>query len=282
MPELDSAAALRNRMVDGLIKNQVVQSAAVEAALRAVPRHLFAPWLPLEDAYANQAWIIPESTPEAPATISQPTSVGLMLESFDLKPGQKVLEIGAGTGYNAALMAHIVGAAGRIVSIDIEDHLVQAARTRLADLAHVQVIHGDGGAGFTPHAPYDRIVATVGAWDLPPAWREQLTPDGRLVIPLHLFGEPQNHILVSFRRAAALLVGRGLCGLDMVLMRGEYARHGAPLPMQVSEQWRGRAIVPKDLNVTIYSPDAPYEPQPYELVIDKLQARVVVTYSPSV
>ena len=254
----------------------------MEARAQISDAELPAARLPLEDAYANQAWIIPESTPEAPATISQPTAVGLMLESFDLKPGQKVLEIGAGTGYNAALMAHIVGAAGRTVSIDIEDHLVQAARTRLADLAHVQVIHGDGGAGFAPHAPYDRIVATVGAWDLPPAWREQLTPDGRLVIPLHLFGEPQNHILVSFRRAAALLVGRGLCSLDMVLMRGEYARHGAPLPMQVGEQWRRRAIVPKDLNVTIYPPDAPYEPQPHELVIDKPQARLVVTYSPSV
>jgi protein-L-isoaspartate(D-aspartate) O-methyltransferase len=281
MTDRDRAAQLRNAMVDVLLGSGSVQSAAVEAALQAVPRHLFAPWLSLEDAYSDRAWIIPESTPEAPATISQPTAVGMMLESFDLKPGQNVLEIGAGTGYNAALLAHIVGAAGRVVSIDIEAYLVEAAKMRLAGLANVQVIHGDGGAGFAPQAPYDRIVATVGAWDLPPEWRGQLAPDGRLVIPLHLFGEPQNHILVSFKHAGSVLLGRGLRSLDMVLMRGEYARNETPAPMHFGEEWRGRAIYPKDLNVTVHPPGTSLEPQSHELVIDKPQARLVVTLNPA-
>ncbi len=285
MTDEDRATGLRNTLVDGLVRDQFVRSAAVEAALRAVPRHHFAPWLSLEDAYSNAAWTIPESAPEAPATISQPAAVGVMLESFDLRPGQKVLEIGAGTGYNAALMAHLVGSEGQIVSIDIEAYLVEAAAARLADLSNVQVVHGDGGAGFAPHAPYDRIVATVGAWDLPPAWRQQLKPTGRLVLPLHLFGEPQEHILVSFQHDGPVLVGQGLCSLGMVLMRGEFARLETPVQAQLHGEWRGREMAPEKLRVRAYSKELSYQPlyqpQPHELVIDKPQARLIVTSTSS-
>jgi protein-L-isoaspartate(D-aspartate) O-methyltransferase len=88
-----------------------------------------------------------------------------------LAPGQRVLEIGAGTGYNAALMAHIVGGSGEVVTVDIERDLVDAARDHLeaAGFGRVRVVLGDGGDGHPGGAPYDRIILTVGAWDVAPA-----------------------------------------------------------------------------------------------------------------
>ncbi|GMA14671.1 methyltransferase domain-containing protein [Deinococcus metallilatus] len=276
MPSQDQAAALRKALVAGLVERGVVHSANVEAALRAVPRHLFTPWLSPEEAYADQAWLLPETTPDAPATISQPTVVGLMLEACRLAPGQRVLEIGAGSGYNAALMAHLVGEHGQVVTVDIEAPLVEAARGRLAEYRNVQVVHGDGGHGFPAGAPYDRIVATVGAWDLPPAWREQLAPDGQLILPLHLGGEPQDHELIAFRREGHLLVGHGICSVQMVLMRGDYAGHGRPVPIQKGQDWQGTTA--DNLLVKVYPHGANHQPQPHEVIIDKPSARLVLAH----
>lgn len=178
-------AALRDALVDRLKAVGHVWSPGVEAAMRAVSRHHFAPWLTLERAYEDSAFPILGSSEAAPATISQPAAVAIMLEGFSLARGQRVLEIGAGTGYNAALMAHVVGEEGRVVTVDIEGWLVEAARERLesSGFGEVTVVHGDGGLGFGEVAPYDRIVATVGAWDIPPAWRDQLAEGGRIVVP---------------------------------------------------------------------------------------------------
>ncbi len=99
-----------------------------------------------------------------------------MLEMLDLQPGQHVLEIGAGTGYAAALMAHLVGETGQVVTIDLDEDIVNDARGHLkaAGIEHVQVICGDGALGWEEAAPYDRVVLTVGASDIAPAWREQI------------------------------------------------------------------------------------------------------------
>lgn len=272
----DHATALREALINALVQRGVVRTAGVEAALRAVPRHLFTPWLSLEEAYADQAWVLPESTPEAPTTISQPTFVALTLEAFCLIPGQRVLEVGAGSGYQAALMAHLVGEGGQVVTVDIEAHLVEAAQSRLAEYPNVQVVHGDGGHGFAAGAPYDRIVATVGAWDLPPAWHEQLAPDGQLILPLHLGGEPQDHELIAFRRKGARLVGHGICSVQMVLMRGEYAGHGQPVPVQVGGDWQGTMAA--NLLVTVYPRGVDHHPQSHEVVIDKPSARLVLSH----
>ncbi|MGH3885395.1 MAG: methyltransferase domain-containing protein [Pseudonocardiaceae bacterium] len=101
-------------------------------------------------------------------------------------PGHRVLEIGAGTGYNAALLAHLVGPAGKVTTVDIDSKVVRGARECLAAAGYrgVSVVCGDGEFGYSDHAPYDRIVVTAGAWDLPPAWVDQLAAGGRLVVPL--------------------------------------------------------------------------------------------------
>lgn len=272
------AVTLRLSLVSALVQSGAIRSVRVAAALRAVPRHLFAPWLPLAQAYADQAWPIPETTLDAPATISQPYAVAMMLEAFNIQPGQRVLEIGAGTGYNAALMAHLVGETGRVTTVDIEPHLVKAAKDRLSKYTNIQMVQGDGGYGFPAGAPYDRIVATVGAWDIPPAWSEQLAPDGQLVIPLHLGGEPQNHELIAFRRQGQLLVGDVVDSLQMVLLRGDYAHrgaeHGQHAPTQRGLDWQASATT--GLCVTAVPHGMEYQLQPYEMSIEKPSVRLIL------
>src|SRR2546425_11884958 len=105
---------------------------------------------------------------EAVSSSSQPEIMATMLEQLGLEPGLRVLEIGAGTGYNAALMAHVVGETGTLTSMDIDDDIVDGARAHLdaAGQSRVRVVLGEGGLGYPAGAPYDRIILTVGAWDV--------------------------------------------------------------------------------------------------------------------
>ena len=125
---------------------------------------------------------------KAISSSSMPSIMAIMLEMLNLQPGQRVLEIGAGTAYNAALMAHIVGATGEVVTIDIDEDIVQDARAHLqaAGVENVQAMCSDGSLGWAEHAPYDSLILTVSSADIAPAWREQLRLGGRLVMPLQL------------------------------------------------------------------------------------------------
>ena len=123
---------LHQALVEQLIKNGCITTAAVEAAFRAVPRHLFLPSMPPEHVYQDQA--IPTKYAESIAlsASSQPTIMATMLEQLALTPGHRVLEIGAGTGYNAALIAHIVGDTGQAITMDVDEDIVTKARDHLA------------------------------------------------------------------------------------------------------------------------------------------------------
>jgi protein-L-isoaspartate(D-aspartate) O-methyltransferase len=116
--------------------------------------------------------------------------MAIMLDQLDLAPGQRVLEIGAGTGYNAALISHIVGPSGQVTSVDIDPELTERAREHLAraGFGDVTVICADGAGGYPERAPYDRVIATVGVSDLAPAWLEQAVPQARIVVPLDVRG----------------------------------------------------------------------------------------------
>jgi protein-L-isoaspartate(D-aspartate) O-methyltransferase len=214
---------LHEAFIGTLKRSGKLDDPRIEAAFRAIPRHLFLPDLPPSEVYIDRA--IPTKFDDRMqlSSSSQPTLMAIMLKQLDLQTGQRVLEIGAGTGYNAALIAHIVGESGRVVSIDIDEDIVEGARQHLesAGVDNVRVICSDGGLGFSDGAPYDRIILTVGASDIAPAWWDQLAPDGRLLIPLSLLGDLQRSI--AFERRNDHLESSSITNCVFVQLRGGYA-----------------------------------------------------------
>ncbi len=186
------ATELHQRLVDALERDGSIRTPAVAVAFRAVPRHPFLPGVPLDLVYRDEAIPTKRRDGVAISSSSQPAAMAIMLEQLDVRPGHRVLEIGAGTGYNAALLAHLAGADGAVVTVDLDADIAAAARSHLATIGlgpeRVRVVKGDGGLGYPDAAPYDRIVLTVGAWDVAPAWHEQLAPGGRLLLPLWFRG----------------------------------------------------------------------------------------------
>ncbi|MFE2842562.1 methyltransferase, FxLD system [Streptomyces scopuliridis] len=196
------AAQLRNALVDKIRESGYARTPAVETALRTVPRHLFVPDAPLEDAYANtQVNVKYDTDGTSISCASQPGIVALMLDQLDAQPGERILELGAGTGYNAALLAHLVGETGHVTTIDVDDDLVEGARAHLATagFTNVEALTRDGAVGHAEGAPYDRIIATVGAHGVPHAWMQQLAPGGRLVVPQRLKGSVSRSIAYEQR-----------------------------------------------------------------------------------
>ena len=204
----DKAAALQRDLVAQLQASGALTQPAVVEAFRAVPRHLFLPDHPLDVVYADEAIATKFADGRPISSSSQPAIMAIMLEQLAVEAGQRVLEIGAGTGYNAALLGLLVGPRGEVITIDLDEDLVQAAQQHLsaAGADKIRVAQADGGFGYAPGAPYDRIILTVGAWDLAPAWHTQLVPGGRLVLPLELGpGSQQSLALVKPRDPQAVM-----------------------------------------------------------------------------
>jgi protein-L-isoaspartate(D-aspartate) O-methyltransferase len=162
----DTAARFHADLVDLLLARGTVRSGRVEAALRAVPRHPFVPDVSLETAYTPDDAVVTkrDNAGAALSSASAPGVVASMLEQLDVQPGDRILEIGAGTGYNAALLAELAGPTGRVVTLDIDADVVDAARAALASTGYgqVEVRCADGAEGHPPTAPYDRVIVTGG------------------------------------------------------------------------------------------------------------------------
>jgi protein-L-isoaspartate(D-aspartate) O-methyltransferase len=219
----DELTRMREGLATRVIAANHIGSDLVADALRTVPRHLFLPDLPPEMAYRDDAIVTKRDADGlALSSSSQPGIMAIMLDQLDLAPGHRVLEIGAGTGYNAALMRHIVGSSGQVVSIDIDADLVEAARSHLASAGYPDVIAvcADGAEGCVAHAPYDRLIATVGVSDLAPAWVEQVTPGARIVVPLDLGG---TQLSVAFGRQGGHWTSWSLAPCGFIRMRGALA-----------------------------------------------------------
>jgi protein-L-isoaspartate(D-aspartate) O-methyltransferase len=191
------AAQLRNALADRLVADGWIESPRIEDAFRHVPRHVFLPATSVREAYQNKAIALKSADDVLLSSSSQPSLMALMLEELRIAPGSRILEIGTGSGYNAAIMARLVGGAGRIVTADIDEDVAAHAREALrkAGADNVEVIHRDGGFGHAAGAPYDGIIITATAADITPAWWDQLAPDGRLIVPLSIRGVKQ---LVAF------------------------------------------------------------------------------------
>ena len=163
----------------------MVTSPDVGRAFRVVPRHLFVPDSDLANAYRDEVIFTKSRNGISLSASSAPSIMAEMLELLAVKPGHRVLEVGAGTGYNAALMEEIVGPGGHVVTLDIDQDIVHEAITHLRTAQrgeHITVRCGDGGLGWPEGAPYDRIIVATGAWDMPPAWFRQLADGGRLLL----------------------------------------------------------------------------------------------------
>jgi protein-L-isoaspartate(D-aspartate) O-methyltransferase len=172
----------RRRMVKGLQLSRVhYPGEDVSEAMMRVKRHLFVPPSVMEQAYGDYPLPIGEGQ-----TISAPHMVAMMCGYLELKKGEKVLEIGAGSGYHAAVIAELIGETGRVYSVERIQWLVDFSRENLkrAGYKHVTVMQGDGTLGLPEHAPYDKISVTCAAPAVPPPLLEQLKVGGKMVIPI--------------------------------------------------------------------------------------------------
>jgi protein-L-isoaspartate(D-aspartate) O-methyltransferase len=211
-------------LIQALRNSGLLADARIAAAFATVKREIFLPGIDLDEVYSDRAIVTRrDSAGTAVSSSSQPGMMAAMLDQLDLAPGMNVLEIGAGTGYNAAVMQAIVGAEGRVTTIEIDPEVAAAARENLyrAGFAQVNVVESDGVSGYAPRAAYDRIICTAAIWDVPRAWVRQLKPRGRLVTPIQLHAGQVSACLILQADGTLLSTDNRPCGF--VLMRGTAA-----------------------------------------------------------
>jgi protein-L-isoaspartate(D-aspartate) O-methyltransferase len=182
-----SSLPLRQQLVDELRKVDCITSEPVASAFLKVPREAFIPGVRAEEA--NKDVVVAtrfDRQGRATSSSSQPAIMARMLEMLRVEPGQNILEIGAATGYNAALLQELAGRAGKVTSVETQPDLAAQAAEHLRSYGYgdVQIITGDGNVGYQPSAPFDRIIITASCGDISVEWWEQLRQGGVLVLPL--------------------------------------------------------------------------------------------------
>jgi protein-L-isoaspartate(D-aspartate) O-methyltransferase len=209
----DQFTAARLAMIETQIRKRGVSSTRVLDAMAAVPRHEFVPAEFLSEAYADKPLPIGEGQ-----TISQPYMVAAMAEALELTGAERVLEIGTGCGYQAAVLSLL---AREVITVESRTSLALDAQERLTDLgyANVHVHNGDGSLGFPDAAPYDAILVTAAAPRIPSVFAGQLREAARLVIPV---GSQDDQELVQARKIKSELQSRSLFHCKFVLLLGRY------------------------------------------------------------
>ena len=212
-------------MVGTLRDRGIFHDVVIERAFDQVPREAFLPGVAIEQVYSGD--MIPTKHDTSGSLVSSSSEVGVMasmIEMCELAPGHRVLEIGAGTGYNAAILATVVGERGEVTTVDIDAACVQEARDHLATagFGRVSVVDADGWYGHAKRAPYDRIEVTASSSEISPDWVKQLADDGRLVLPLRLPAGAQ--VLVSFKKDGRNLVSTAVRPGAFIPLRGPAVR----------------------------------------------------------
>ncbi|KUN02170.1 methyltransferase [Streptomyces yokosukanensis] len=221
------AARLRHQMTKTVINGGWAPSDRVQQALRTVPRHRFVPEQDLKTAYdSSDRAVITRRDDTGKSTSSAAWLQADMIENLCLTPGASVFEAGSG-GYNAELIAHVTGPAGRVVTVDIDPYVVHRTRrfTAEAGSGRVTALQGDASLGAPPqHVPkggFDASVITYNTWDIAPAWREQAAQGGRLVLPLEIGGYTR---AIAFERIGDVLHAQKFTHCGFIRDRGEHTR----------------------------------------------------------
>lgn len=189
---VDQAVARRNELVDRLVARGIIRSSSVESAFRAVPRELFVPQYAAEEGipavYQDRPIVIKSGPQGQPmSSSSQPTLMAAMLERLAVERGQRVLEIGTGTGYNAALLAHLTGDPTLVSTMEFDTAVASQAAKNLKRYGQdVRVVAGDGLIGFPEAGPYDRIICTASSAAVRRSWIEQAGNGCLIQVPLLL------------------------------------------------------------------------------------------------
>lgn len=245
------SAKLRRRLVEMLRRGNWIRSSRVRDAFLEVPRELFVPEFAkregLEAVYRDDSILTKRNPHGVPlSSSSQPAIMALMLEQLQLEQEMSVLEIGAGTGYNAALLSVLVGPRGRVVSVDVDPGLARGARRALRGAGYkARVVAGDGREGFAEAGSYDRIIVTASSDSIPITWFDQLNPAGLLEVPLRLSESGAQAIPVlrktdqGFRSTA--VIGGGFMPLRAV---GEEAALALKRPTLVASDATGERDIP--------------------------------------
>jgi len=207
----------RDDLVDSLIRRGYIQSKFVEKAMRKVPRHEFVPERVKKRAYIDSPQPIGEGQ-----TISAPHMVAMMVENLDIEEGQKVLEVGGGMGYHAAVIAEIVGEEGEVYSIEYVASLAKTAQRKVESVGYhnVKIIQGDGSSGYGKGAPYDRISVACGAPSIPSPLIDQLILDGKILIPIG--SEFFQELIKATKKKKNKIEKENLGGVRFVPLKGEY------------------------------------------------------------
>jgi protein-L-isoaspartate(D-aspartate) O-methyltransferase len=212
--------ANRRLLVQNLKQQGVIVSESVERAMLAIPREEFVWPDSKEKAYQDS----PLPIGDTGQTLSAPHMVALMLEELKILPGQRVLEVGTGSGYNAALLAEMVGGSGHVVSVELLGGLVEFSTSnlgRLGYLRNVQVVQGDGSLGYPPNSSeelYDRVVVTAACRSVPKILTVQLKRGGVLLVPV---GGPFSQMLLKLEKdMSGRITERALTWVSFVPLRG--------------------------------------------------------------
>ena len=174
----------KDNLIDALIRGKYLKTPRIIEAFKSIDRKDFIPQDLSDDAYVDEPLPIGFGQ-----TISQPLTVAFMLEHLSPEPGDKILDVGAGSGWQSAILAEVVGDKGRVISVERIPKLVEMAKENIAKYNFVgkgivKIIYGDGSEGYGPEAPYDKIVAAAAAYEIPEAWKKQLKVGGRIVAPV--------------------------------------------------------------------------------------------------